>query len=344
MIGMHRPAVALFPNLTLQPSLRNLIPSGAFDHHSHPEEKIRMSDLTNMLVDTEELVVNWHVIKACNFRCGYCYADFAGAGPEIWKDPIRARGLIDSLIGLFSPDSPTNPLRSKLHYRSLRLSIAGGEPTLLGGKLVSILAHAKTRGLRTALITNGSRPDVIIKAARHVDVLTISIDSIKAATNSAIGRWDRKGNLVALDDVVAVVRCVREFRPEITIKINTVANETNAGEDLSSLIDAVRPDRWKIMRMLPIVTQQLKIDQQRFQGFIDRHQAFRSLLTVEDNSDMVDAYVMVDPRGRFFQNTSENADYMYSRPILEAGAEAAFREIEFDPRKFAARYATVSVV
>lgn len=297
---------------------------------------------TTVLASVHELVVNWHVLKACNFHCQYCYAEFTDVGPEIWRDQIRSRDLLESLLGLFFPDSPANPLSATLGYRSVRLSIAGGEPTLLGKKLVGILAHAKALGLRTALITNGSRPNVVIQAARYLNVLTISIDSVNAKTNLEIGRRDRKATLLGLNEMLALVRRIREVRPEIAIKINTVVNAGNADEDLSGLIDAVRPERWKIMRMLPIVSEALRIDQDRFQSFVDRHQAFASMTTVEDNSDMVDSYIMVDPYGRFFQNSSRDAGYAYSRPILEAGAEAAFRDIEFDPAKFASRYAPAS--
>jgi radical S-adenosyl methionine domain-containing protein 2 len=117
-----------------------------------------------------------------------------------------------------------------------------------------------------------------------------------------------------------------------------VVNAANASENFSILMHAVKPDRWKVMRVLPVLTSALEIDYSRFQDFVERHDAFRSLITVEDNSDMVESYIMVDPHGRFFQNGSGCGGYEYSSPILDVGVTTAFREINFNPEKFAARY------
>ncbi|BBT07412.1 hypothetical protein WP7S18E06_29110 [Aeromonas hydrophila] len=48
---------------------------------------------------------------------------------------------------------------------------------------------------------------------------------------------------------------------------------------------------------------------------------------------MHESYLMVDPYGRFFQNTPllpAGQGYAYSRPILEVGAGMAFSEMSFD--------------
>lgn len=55
---------------------------------------------------------------------------------------------------------------------------------------------------------------------------------------------------------------------------------------------------------------------------------------------MRESYLMVDPHGRFFQNSllTPGQGYAYSRPILEVGAEAAFAQMAFDTARFSARY------
>lgn len=65
---------------------------------------------------------------------------------------------------------------------------------------------------------------------------------------------------------------------------------------------------------------------------------------MEDNRDMTESYLMVDPLGRFFQNQSAQpgAGYVYSPPIPEVGAATAFRRVAFDAQRFAARYASLS--
>jgi radical S-adenosyl methionine domain-containing protein 2 len=299
-----------------------------------------MHEPTHNIREIEELVINWHIIEKCNFRCQFCYGkwDKPDEETEVWKNHSGSRRLLEALQRMSDPNSLTSPLRSQLRWQSSRLSIAGGEPTLLGERLVSILADARALGLGSSLITNGSRADVITRAAQHIGIVAISIDSIDPRTNAVIGRNSSNGHSVSLDDVVALVRGVRTIRPGIIVKINTVVNGANAEEDLSKLIRATNPDRWKIMRVLPIVTDKLSIGHDVFRRFIDRHSGFQSLITAEDNSDMVESYIMVDPYGRFFQNASGHAGYRYSRSILEVGAEVAFREINFSPAKFVARY------
>ncbi len=55
---------------------------------------------------------------------------------------------------------------------------------------------------------------------------------------------------------------------------------------------------------------------------------------------MRESYLIVDPHGRFFQNSSliVGQGYAYSHSILDGGAEAAFAEMSFDHKRFSARY------
>lgn len=52
----------------------------------------------------------------------------------------------------------------------------------------------------------------------------------------------------------------------------------------------------------------------------------------------MESYIMVDPQGRFFQNSPCSAGYEYSQPILGVGAEKAFSQVNFDVDKFSSRY------
>jgi radical S-adenosyl methionine domain-containing protein 2 len=57
---------------------------------------------------------------------------------------------------------------------------------------------------------------------------------------------------------------------------------------------------------------------------------------------MQESYIMVDPQGRFFQNSPCSAGYQYSEPILDVGAEKAFSQVNFDIDKFCSRYPSES--
>lgn len=292
--------------------------------------------------ETEELVINWHLTEACNFDCRYCFASWERGHPsaEVWRDSSATRVLLEGLRGFFDPANASNPLRSGLRWRSVRLSLAGGEPTLLGSRLKDIAALARSLGLKVSLITNGSRPDVVEATAPHLDMIGISLDSADEGTNAAIGRACRTGMRVSADKAKEMMARAREVRPDMIVKVNTVVNAANAGEDMSGLIGSIRPDRWKVMRVLPVLTDALAVDAEAFRGFVDRHRPLRGLMTVEDNADMERSYVMLDPAGRFFQNGTGNGGYRYSRPIPEVGVGAAFAEVPFRSDGFAARYPT----
>ena len=49
---------------------------------------------------------------------------------------------------------------------------------------------------------------------------------------------------------------------------------------------------------------------------------------------MTGNYLMVDPRGRFYQSEKAGLDYHYSYPIHEVGVEKAIRQIKYSEEKF----------
>lgn len=72
---------------------------------------------------------------------------------------------------------------------------------------------------------------------------------------------------------------------------------------------------------------ELSVSDSDFQCFVARHRHLGPMLCVEDNSEMVESYVMIDPLGRFFQSVFGQSSYRYSRPILEVGVERAFSTV-----------------
>ena len=130
----------------------------------------------------------------------------------------------------------------------------------------------------------------------------------------------------------------------IRLKINTVVTRSNCDEDLTGLIARARPERWKLLQVLPVRGQNdgLVDDQviapEQFTGYIARNQDVEKMgvaVIPETNELMTGSYVMVDPAGRFFDNTT--GTHMYSRPINEVGVGAALREISVDAGRFRLR-------
>lgn len=290
------------------------------------------------------LVLNWHLTEACNYRCQYCYATWneSACPRELIHDPERTAALLSELYRFFRPGNRANPLASRMSWSSVRLNLAGGEPLLHANKLPAIVSQARALGFDVSMISNGSRltRELLDQLATQLTWLGISIDSASPATNRAIGRIDCRGRLLDLDDLATGLASARQSNPGLRLKLNTVVNQLNHAEDLSALIQRFAPQKWKVLRMLPVVNQHLTVSDEQFAAFVARHGTFANILCAEDNQDMHESYLMIDPYGRFFQNSPLIAGqgYAYSQPILEVGAEAAFTQMAFDPERFSARY------
>lgn len=299
------------------------------------------------MYQTTTLVLNWHLTEACNYGCKYCYAAWneSSCQRELIHDAQRVQRLLSELYQFFQPGNCSNPLARRFSWRSVRLNLAGGEPLLYADKLQEVVRKARNLGFEVSMISNGSNltAELMHKLAPQLTWLGISIDSACPTTNGAIGRLDRHGRMLDLASMVSILGKARQFNPDLRLKLNTVVNKLNQREDFHRLIQRFDPDKWKVLRMLPVVNQSLAVSNQQFSEFVVRHQALASILCAEDDKDMRESYLMIDPQGRFFQNIPliEGQGYVYSKPIIEVGAEAAFSEIAFDFERFSARYAQV---
>jgi len=284
----------------------------------------------------QPFVINWHVTQACNFHCGYCYAQWQPRGhqTDLIRDPAATRALLESLYARFSPG-----------VASPRLNFAGGEPLLHPERLLMAVRTARSIGFDVSLISNGSRlsASLMARLAPELSLLGLSIDAVRPEVLAAIGRQDRSGRRVNLRMLAQLVAQARRTNPGLDLKINTVVCAPNWQEDLAHVIRELSPRRWKVLRVLPVISDALSVSDAQFQTFVDRHHSLGNLMSVEDTEHMTGSYIMVDPLGRFFQNREGAAGYDYSPPILEVGAQEAFAQIGWSPVKFQARYGRSSV-
>lgn len=293
--------------------------------------------------DPKQLVINWHLTEACNYSCRYCYAHWQRQ--ESVKDLIRQdyqiHQLLSELRGFFDPINARNPLAWKMAWSNTRLNIAGGEPLLFPSVVEETVKFASRVGLKASLITNGSllTEGIARRIGAGLEVLGISIDSADAVSNRLIGRLDSRGSFLDIRQLQRSVEASRERNPAIKIKLNTVVNRVNWQDDFSDLVTLLRPEKWKILRALPVIDQSMTVSDEQFRAFVERHQRHHRIAAVEDNQDMVESYIMVDPQGRFFQNSPCDAGYQYSQPILDVGVAKAFEQVSFDADRFVARYA-----
>lgn len=273
--------------------------------------------------------VNYHLWQPCNMSCRGCFARF---------DDVRA----DVLPRGHLPRDASLALSDLLARRFTKVTFAGGEPTLAPW-LPDLISVAKRAGTTTMLVTNASRLDdaYLSRLSGSLDWLTMSIDSEVPSVQAELGRATRKGPIAA-ERYIEIAANARALG--IRVKVNTVVGALNAGEDMTDFIRAVAPERWKVLQVLPVAGQNdgevepLLISAETFGGFVSRHAGLNAegIPTVpEDNEAMTGSYAMIDPAGRFFDNTTGR--HTYSRAILDEGIDAAWADIRFHIDRFEAR-------
>ncbi len=270
--------------------------------------------------------VNFHLWQPCNMRCGFCFAKFQDV-----KSSILPKGHLPK-------DKAQKTIKLLADYGFEKITFVGGEPILCPW-LSELIKYAKLLGMTTMIVSNGTNlTEGFLKENQDfLDWVSISVDSLKEATNYNIGRTiKRKG--VAIEFYQNLFNLIKKY--DYRLKINTVVNSYNYKEDLSKFIINVKPERWKVFKVLPIIDQnhqeynKFKISGVKFKMFLETHKMISSLVK-ENNNDMIGSYVMVDPAGRFFDNTK--GYYSYSSPIIENGVEKALNEVNTDYEKFVNR-------
>ena len=278
---------------------------------------------------SEVTTVNYHLWKPCNMSCGFCFATFLdlplhGAACLPQNDSIRLITLI-----------------AEAGFR--KINFAGGEPTLCPW-LSELIRHAKSLGLTTSVVTNGSRITEawLDNLDACLDILAISVDSVDAESQQKIGRKVKGKSPMTKADYLSIAESAKARG--IRLKVNMVVNRHNVDEDFRSFIRATGPERWKIFQALPVEGQNdlhfddFAITPDEFDLYVDRNRSIvRDGITVvpENNEAMTGSYLMIDPRGCFFDNTK--GELTYSSPILTVGVQQALAEVEVFPERFIAR-------
>jgi radical S-adenosyl methionine domain-containing protein 2 len=286
-----------------------------------------------------ELVINFHMTEACNYDCTYCYAHWeeSHGSKELYKKDGAIEALLDHLADHFLSD---NPLQQAMSYQSVRLNFAGGEPMVLGQRFVDALLYAKSKGFRTSIITNGAYLDQqrLVELSPYIDVLGVSFDTADEIIAGSIGRMDKKGGWISADRLATISSEYKRLNPSGLFKVNTVVNQYNHHESLVDVMTMVSPDKWKLLRVLPIYDRITPVSDADFESYTERHSVFSHISVIEDNSDMAASYLMINPNGCFYQNGELQDGYQISEPILQVGVAKAFDQVRFDTDIFLSRY------
>jgi radical S-adenosyl methionine domain-containing protein 2 len=274
--------------------------------------------------------VNFHLWEPCNMRCKFCFATFQDV-----KKTILPKGHLPK-------EESIQVVKELAQFGFEKITFVGGEPTLCPW-LSELILTAKQAGMTTMIVTNGSNLlDEFLKMnVGLLDWITISIDSLNEQTNLKIGRAIIGRKAISIDGYKVLIDRIKKYN--YRLKINTVVCSENVSDDLTPIIEYSKPERWKIFQVLPIKGQndfefeKFEISQERFKKFIDRHNHLSSLTKIvsESNDDMTGSYAMVDPAGRFFDNSK--GAYNYSDLILKEGIQKSYSQINIDFDKFLER-------
>ncbi len=270
--------------------------------------------------------INFHIKKECNMKCRHCFAEFKEC-QEVDFD--RAKQIVEQIAKIKS---------------FKKINFSGAEPTLFKG-IEELMEYAKSKGLKTSIVTNGSvifkNKDLRSKIAHTTDILALSIDSFDSEINKKIGRV--YGNkCLSFDDFQKNIVSIRKENPEIKIKINTVVTKTNCNENLYDYIAKINPVRWKIMRMMPIKgeydsreSQSLPPTDAEFQEFLNKNNKPTTGIEtiIEDTNAMKGSYIMIAPDGRFFCNTEGKHKYS-DKPIYQADISTLLNNLPMSRQAF----------
>ena len=277
----------------------------------------------------EAPAVNYHLWAPCNMRCGFCFAPFHDVKAGLPK-------------GHLEKDATIAVIESLAGAGFAKINFAGGEPTLCPW-LPELIAAAKAAGMITAIVTNGSKitPDWLDTVSGDLNWATLSIDTINPEKLKQSGRATRRGPMTETE-YLQIAALVRQYG--IRLKVNTVVTQLNWQEDFTEFIIRIAPERWKLLQALPVAGQndqsiaQFAIEPDKFDAYVARNRkAEASGITVvpESNEMMTGSYLMVDPAGRFFDNTK--GEHGYSDPILDVGVAEALKQVTVLPGRFRER-------
>jgi radical S-adenosyl methionine domain-containing protein 2 len=294
-------------------------------------------------IAVNELVINWHITEACNYNCTYCFAKW-GKPNELHRSLESIEKLLDELAVHFIKGNTS--LKERLGYENVRLNIAGGEPMMLGSTFSIVLMLAKQKGFKTSIITNGSYllNDKFDIPDNTLDMVGVSFDSQSYDVRCEIGRVDRKRNSLSSESLKVALEKLSNTQQGIKTKINTVVNKLNWQEDFFNLISEIKPYKWKVLHVMPYGKDDLLISNEQFNSFVEKHNGRDLPIYAESNSAMTESYLMIDPKGRFYQNSSGGSGYKYSESINKVGAAKALKQISFNEAVFIARYLPIEPV
>ena len=275
--------------------------------------------------------VNFHLWEPCNMRCRFCFAPFQDV-----KQGILPKGHLPKDDAISVVDRLAESGFKKINF-------AGGEPTLCPW-LSNLIRRAKEHGMTTSIVTNGSRitDSWLDSVSGILNWIALSIDTVDQEKLKYLGRAIQSRVPITKRRYLEIVNKIK--RCGMRLKINTVVTSMTWQDDFTHFIRLAKPERWKLLQVLPVKGQndahidELAITTEQFEQYVKSNRVVENEgidVVPESNKMMTGSYVMVDPAGRFFDNTQ--GAHTYSSPILDVGVEKALKGISVDAGRFLQR-------
>lgn len=272
--------------------------------------------------------VNFHVTEKCNYRCGYCFADFDSKGKILSFDNVKM--IVDNLVESGMVDE---------------VNIAGGEP-FCHPYLNQLIDYIYSVGLKCSIISNGSliTEDWILEYNQKLTTLGLSIDSLDESECRCIGRCCGN-NVIDKKRLMDMIYFAKEVNPLIQIKINTVVSKYNLSLSVKELIEKTPIDRWKILRAKLFETdyfsnKELLISENEWLNIVKKVVEIKSFnkkmrKVIEEN--LVSTYIIIDPLGNVKDN-SRNNNYVSIGNFLQESFENVMKNIKLNIHGYQNRY------
>lgn len=128
-----------------------------------------------------------------------------------------------------------------------KISITGGEP-LLYPDLFTLVKEIKSKGYQVGLSTSGNLQKVNRELLNYIDEITLPVDSGMSEKLEEMGR-DKLQFIKTINNIALL----KDFNPEIRIKISTVLNKKNIDEvqSLAGIMELLYLDEWEVHQFLP---------------------------------------------------------------------------------------------
>jgi heme b synthase len=178
-------------------------------------------------------LIFWELTKRCNLRCRHCRADAAEMEFTGELSAETVKGIIDNIASFSSPI----------------LVLTGGEP-LYRKDVFEIAEHAKGKGLRLALATNGTLIDKET-AGRIRDAgferVSISIDGKDPATHDIF-----RGIPGCFSEALRGAEYLKEAGVDFQFNMTITRNNVDQMEDVLSLSENIGAKALHIFMLVPV--------------------------------------------------------------------------------------------